>query len=138
MRLVRCESCRQCRIGDVRPLDRFAGTADTLRWTSRTTDTQDDIRRGVAQTMRLGLMRFVAKTPLAKNVTISYNAPASAAAQVHDPWNYWVFSASISGFMNGEKSYKSQYWSGSLSADRVTEQWKINSSVVLNCNQYDF
>src|SRR5207249_9599489 len=32
-------------------LERFAGTADTLRWTSRAADTQDDIRNGLARTM---------------------------------------------------------------------------------------
>src|SRR6476646_7981308 len=47
-------------------LERFAGTADTLRWNSKAADTQDDIRRGLAGTMRLGLVRFVAHTPAAR------------------------------------------------------------------------
>jgi hypothetical protein len=119
-------------------LERFAGTADTLRSTSQRSDTQDDIRRSIAAVLRLGLVRFVAKTPLARNLEISYTAPAATSAQVHDPWNYWVFSASINGFLNGEQSFKSQNWFGSLSADRVTEQWRIDISLGENYNQSDF
>jgi hypothetical protein len=119
-------------------LERFAGTADTLRWSSRRTDTEDDIRRGLAGLLRLGLVRFAAKTPVARHLEVSYSAPATASAQVHDPWNYWVFGASLSGNFNGEKTYKSQYWFGRLSADRVTEKWKLKFSIGENYNQSDF
>jgi len=119
-------------------LGRFAGTADTLRWNSKTGDTQDDIRRGLGRIIRLGLTRFAAHTPVAQSLEVSYSAPASAAAQVRDPWNYWVFSASVNGNFNGEKSLKFQFWSGRLSADRLTEKWKINLSLSQNYSQGDF
>ncbi len=119
-------------------LERFAGTADTLQWRSQRSDTQDDIRRGLAGILRLGLVRFAAKTPVARRLEVSYTAPTASAARVHDPWNYWVFSASINGFLNGEKSFKSQNWFGSLSADRVTDLWKISFSVGQSYNQTDF
>jgi hypothetical protein len=119
-------------------LERFGGTVDTLRWTSRTTDTQDDIRRGLAQTMRLGLVRFAAKTPVARNLAVSYNAPAGATAQVRDPWNFWVFSVGLNGNFNGERSLKFQYWSGRLSAERLTDAWKITFSANQSYNQGDF
>src|SRR2546423_6719453 len=119
-------------------LERFVGTVDTLRWNSRASDTQDDIRRGIAQMLRLGLVRSAAKTPIAKNLTISYSAPTSASAQVRDPWNYWVFRASMSANLNGEKSFKAQYWYGTLSADRITDNWKIRFAVSQNYSQSDF
>jgi hypothetical protein len=119
-------------------LERFAGTADTLRWNSKAADTQDDIRRGLAQTMRMGLVRFAAHTPAASRLEISYSIPAQAAAQVHDPWNYWVFRASLTGNFNGEQTAKFQYWSGSLSASRITDNWKIRFSASQNYNQSDF
>jgi hypothetical protein len=37
-----------------------------------------------------------------------------------------VYGVSVSGFLNGEKSYKTNYLNGSLSARRVTDDWKIN------------
>ncbi len=119
-------------------LERFAGTVDTLRWTSRTRDTQDDIRRGIAQTLRLGLVRFAARTPVAPRLAISYSAPATAAAQVRDPWNYWVFRAELNANVNGEKTVKFQNWWGTMSADRRTQNWKIRFDVSQSYNQSDF
>jgi len=119
-------------------LERFAGAADTLHWVSTTSDTQDDIRRGLARTFRLGLIRFVAKTAVAPNIEISYNAPASAAAQVHDPWNYWVFRAQMNANLQGEKTFKFQNWFSTLSANRVTEAGKVRLSINQNYNQSDF
>jgi hypothetical protein len=118
--------------------ERFAGTADTLHWNSKAADTEDDIRKGLASTIRLGLVRFAAHTPIARSLEISYNAPAGAAAQVRDPWNYWVFTASLNGNFNGEKSLKFQYWSGRVSADRLTEAWKTRFSLNQNYTQGDY
>jgi hypothetical protein len=88
--------------------------------------------------MRLGLVRFAAHTPAARLLEISYSAPAGASAQVRDPWNYWVFSAAVNGNFNGQKSIKTQYWSGNLSADRLTDKWKTRISVNQSYSQGDF
>jgi hypothetical protein len=119
-------------------LERFAGAADTLRWTSRSADTQDDIRSGLARTMRLGLIRFVARSPVGRLLEISYTAPAQAAAKVHDPWNYWVLRAQMNGNLQGEKTFKFQNWFGTLSANRVTDAWKLRLSLNQSYNQSDF
>src|SRR5438552_7940012 len=63
---------------------------------------------------------------------------AQAAAKVRDPWNYWVFSAEATANLNGEKTFKFQNWWSSLSADRITERWKIRFSLGQNYNQTDF
>src|SRR5712664_2063991 len=119
-------------------LERFAGTVDTLRWTSRAADTRDDIRRGLARTMRLGLVRFAARTPVAPLMEISYTAPTQAAAQVRDPWNYWVFRASLNGNLQGEKTFKFQNWFTSLSASRITDAWKHRLSLSQSYAQQNF
>src|SRR3989442_14315399 len=119
-------------------LERFAGGTDSLRWTSHAADTRDDIRRGLARTMRLGLVRFAARTPVAPLMEISYTAPAQAAAQVRDPWNYWVFSLQATANLNGEKTFKFLSWWSTLSADRITDQWKIQFSLGQNYNQSDY
>ncbi|HLQ57950.1 MAG TPA: hypothetical protein VK113_00410 [Gemmatimonadales bacterium] len=119
-------------------LERFAGTVDTLRWTSRAADTRDDIRRGLARTMRLGLVRFAARTPVAPLMEISYTAPTQAAAQVRDPWNYWVFRAQLNGNLQGEKTFKFQNWFSTLSASLITDVWKHRLSLSQSYNQQDF
>jgi len=119
-------------------VERFAGAVDTLRWMSKAADTEDDIRRGLAQTMRVGLVRFAARTPVGSLLGISYAAPAKAAAQVRDPWNYWVFRAGANANLQGEKTFKFQNWFGSVSADRITERWKIRFSLSQSYTQTDF
>jgi hypothetical protein len=78
-------------------------------------------------------MRYVAKTPLAEYMKISFTEPLSETVS-SDKWNSWVYSAQIYGFLNGEKSYKTTYLNGSLSANRVTEDWKINLRARYNYN----
>ena len=119
-------------------LERFAGTEDTLHYVSHTGDTQDDLRKGLAQVLRLGLVRFAARTPVAPRLEISYSAPPSSAAQVRDPWNYWVFETRLSSNFSGEHSYKFNYVSANLSASRITEAWKFTWSANQNYNQSDY
>jgi len=119
-------------------LERFAGTEDTLHYVSHTGDTQDDVRKGLGQVLRVGLVRFAARTPVAPRLEISYSAPAGAAAQVRDPWNYWVFNMRVNSSFYGEHSYKNNYVSGGLSASRITAAWKIDLSTNASYQQSDF
>ncbi len=119
-------------------LERFAGAQDTLRYLSHSTDTDDDIRKGLGRTMRLGLVRFASKTPLGERIEVSYSAPAQAAAQVKDNWNYWVFNVRVSSNFYGEHSYKNNYMSAGLSARRITEAWKIDLSTNQSYQQNDY
>jgi len=102
-----------------------AGMADTISFVSSPDETQDEVRIKEVKTIQLGLMRYVARTPLAKYMNISFSEPIAQTVST-DQWNSWVYGASISGYLNGEKSYKTNYLNGSLSARRVTEDWKIN------------
>lgn len=105
--------------------ERFGGTADTLRFASLPTATDDEIRRDIAKTLRLGLVRFAAHTPAGRRLEIAFRAPPRAAAQVRDPWDYWVFRVNVSTNFNGEESYKFRNMNGGFEASRVTEAWKI-------------
>lgn len=106
---------------------RFAGRADTLRYVAGKTDTKDDQRRGLAHLLKLGLASSAATTPLAPHLEVTFSAPSRGGLQrqARDPWNYWVYSATMNGFFNGQKSINSQSLFGSLSANRVTDAWKI-------------
>ena len=119
-------------------LERFAGSEDTLHYVSHAGDTQDDVRKGLAQVLRLGLVRFAARTPVAPRVEITYSAPAGTAAQVRDPWNYWVFTARVNSNFYGEHSYKNTYIQGGFSASRITEAWKIDLSTNQSYQQNDY
>ena len=119
--------------------ERFAGRADTLRYDARPDASNDDVRRGLARMMALGLARYVAQTPLAEAIEVRRRPPApggqpGALAQAHDPWNYWVFSLNTSVDLEGQASYRYSSLYYLVSANRVTDQWKL--SFTLSQNSY--
>ncbi len=111
---------------------RFAGTADTLRFVSGETDTEQEVREGLTRTMALGLVRFAASTPAGRRLSVAYEAPEGAAKEAQrtdDPWNYWVFRVSFNSFFNGESSSRFVNLFGSTSASRITDASKLRLSV---------
>ena len=104
-----------------------AGMRDTLSFVTSPNETQDEIRVKEVRTLKMGLMRYVAKTPLSKYMKISFSEPLSETVS-SDKWNSWVYKASFSGWLDGQQSYKSTNLRGNISASRVTAKWKINLS----------
>jgi hypothetical protein len=108
---------------------RFERSDIVLHYASGASDTADTTRKGLAQVMKMGLMRYVAETPLAGELQITRTAPKAGqpgpAAPARDPWDYWSFRSGISLYGNGEKSNTSASYSGSFSANRVTDALKV-------------
>jgi len=102
-----------------------AGMRDTISFVTSPDETQDEIRVKEVRTLKMGLMRYVAKTPLSKYMNISFSEPLSETVS-SDKWDSWVYRASFSGYLDGQQSYKSTYINGNISANRVTKDWKIN------------
>jgi hypothetical protein len=119
---------------------RFAGMGDTLTYATAPTTVQDEARKGLAQVLRVGLVRFVARASGYERMTISFGSAAKAAAAQpqRDRWNFWVFEASLGGFTDGDKTSKFFASDGELNARRVTEQWKTGIGVGGNYNQSEF
>lgn len=118
----------------------FAGIVDTLRYVAEPSETDELTREGVLRVLKLGLVRYVAHTPLSRRLSISYEVPADAEAQpaTRDPWNFWVFRTSARGFFNGESSSRFLSLGGSLTASRVTEAWKIEWRANANYSRNTF
>lgn len=106
----------------------FEGVDDTLKYISNQSDSDDIRRKGITQTMKLGLIRYVSRTPLSDKISINYSEPAQPTAVV-DPWDFWVIKASINGYFNGQSSTNSSNIYGSISANRTTEDVKIDLSL---------
>ncbi len=109
----------------------FAGMRDTVSFVTTPDETTEGYRIKEVNTMKMGLMRYVAKTPLSKYLKITFSEPLSQTVST-DKWNSWVFKGSLSSYLSGQKTYKYSYISGNLSGSRITEDWKIN----LNAQNY--
>jgi hypothetical protein len=109
----------------------FAGIEQTLKYNAPQTATADERRKGMAEVLKQGLVRYLIETPMASRVKVTF-APApqnAAAARAKDPWNLWVFKMNFGGSFNGERSNKSRSFRGGSSANRTTDAWKISFSV---------
>jgi hypothetical protein len=109
----------------------FQGMRDTISFVTTPDETTEGRRQKEVNTLKMGLMRYVSRTPLAQYMRISFSEPLSETVST-DKWNSWVFKGSFNGYLNGRKTYNSSYLSGNISGSRITEDWKIN----LNARYY--
>jgi len=107
---------------------KYEGMKDTLKCNISPDETYDMQRAKEVKTLKIGLMRYVAKTPLAQFMNISFSQPLSETVS-SDKWNSWVYSASLNAYTSGQSTYSYGYLFGNLSANRVTEKSKFNSSL---------
>ena len=119
----------------------LANIADTIAYVSPPSASPDDLRHGLARTIRLGLVRYYAHLGQAGRFDVTYTAPtgpSGANAASKDRWNLWVFRVSANGFGSGEQSDNFVSLNSSVSANRTTELWKAVLSVNGNYGQSRF
>jgi hypothetical protein len=120
----------------------LAHVADTLKYVSPPSASQDDLRRGLARIIKLGLVRFYAHLGQSARFDVTYTAPtpsdSASKAAASDRWNLWVFRMNASGYGNGEKSSNFVSLNGSVNASRTTEMWKTSLTSYGNYNQSRF
>lgn len=119
-------------------LKEFATQSDTLRYVATSEATDDVRRRGLTKTIAMGLVPFAARTPYGQRLVIGLpqsttatpgTAPGASVEQPRDPWNLWTFRVGTNGYLSGESRRSSGNYGVSLSANRVSEAWKISNSV---------
>jgi hypothetical protein len=100
------------------------GLTDVQKYFATRTDTGDEIRTGLVKALKLGLMSYVARTPIACRIAVDYTKPEAGPAGP-DRWRSWVFSLTGQGHFSGEETYLSRSISGSFSANRITPGSKV-------------
>jgi hypothetical protein len=105
-----------------------AGTDQTLSYVCPPDYTDDEEREGLTGILTIGLLPYL-ETPLLTRLTVSFDddLEAAAAFPVDDSWDSWVFEIEGSGDIEKEASRTEISIDGSLSADRVTEVWRIRT-----------
>lgn len=111
-------------------MDRFAGVDQELTHVSLQTDTPDERRQGFARMLALGLVRYVLSAGDRGHLRIVDDRPPGAGqpdvAPLDDPWNAWVFRARLAAQVESETAYGSSTTSGFVTANRITEDWKLS------------
>ena len=112
-------------------IEERAEQQDTLRFFSQDSDSEDEVRAGLTQTFKLGLVRHVAHTSAAPLLDIRYPEAAQTPQQeaaATDPWKQWVFRVRAGAEIDGESRQTSRAFDGLFSAGRTTEDLKIDVS----------
>jgi len=105
----------------------FLSKNDTISYTIRRDDTWDDERRKMVKYLKMGLVSYVARTPVAEDLSVEYTGSDTAIIK-EDKWDNWVFRVNLGGFVRGEESKQHRNLDGRIRADRITEDWKIRLS----------
>ncbi len=119
--------------------ENFEGMNDTLVYSSRPDDPIENTRRGRTQMMKMGLMRYVARSPLYSEVVIGSTRSVDEQ-DITDPWNYWVFEVEAEPRINAEETLTQLSMRGSASASKITPDWKIelDANYRYSRTRYDF
>ncbi len=117
--------------------DDFAGTNDTLKFNTLSTETQDIIRDRFTKTLTNGLFPFMIKTPLADLFDVKFKMNKEIK-NVEDNWDNWVFKTRLRGNFSGEESKDSYYLSGNINANRITEDWKLRFNAGINYDEENY
>jgi hypothetical protein len=118
-------------------LGKYEGMNDTLIYTSNPDESNTEIRANKTNLMKMGLMRFVAKTPVFREVVISNNSELEKV-EVVDRWNNWVFELQTSPRFNAEESYKRMFFSNSANISKVTSDIKLEIEFDMSNNKQKF
>lgn len=109
----------------------MAGLRDTLEVVTSNTDTDDERREALTRSIKLGLVRYVARTPVAADLDVFYSGGKTERPTMNpaeDPWNAWIFRIGANGDIESEESTDFLRLGGNFDARRVTENIKFRTS----------
>jgi hypothetical protein len=102
----------------------FKGMNDTLVFTSSPDQTGTIIREKRTNLLKMGLMRYVARTPLFNEIEIIHNAELEQEVVI-DRWNNWVFELSTEPQYQSEEANKRLELRNSINISKVTSDIKL-------------
>ena len=107
---------------------RFQDVTSELRVISEVAAPENERRAQVLRTVSIGLLGYAARESLPPGLDVAVRTPASATpvvAPADDLWNLWVFSVSTGASLQSEETNRDAQWNLRLTADRVTDRWKL-------------
>ncbi len=116
---------------------RFQGRVDTLVTTVPPNVSDDMRRRNLSRMVHVGLVSRIARgaegARLAERLLIAYDplvgGEATPMRAPRDPWNLWVYRIRMNGNAESESRAGEYRLFGAISANRITEDWKLEFNV---------
>jgi len=86
----------------------------------------------IAAAMKLGLIRYIARTDQAANIRIiseDFERDVGVATAETDPWNFWTFRVRGNGNLRVNERTQSYEISGGFTANRITDDLKLEFGI---------
>ena len=104
----------------------YDGMNENLVYNSAPDETTEVTRIGRSQVLQIGLMKYVARTSISKDIQFNFkNKEQQDEEIVEDKWKSWVFNIDISGNLRLEETQDRQEYRSSFSANKITPDWRI-------------
>lgn len=89
-------------------------------------DTEDDIRKGLLNFFKAGILPYYSKTTFLKTleIDIKEKSEKTSIQLQDDPWKKWVFQIESGGEFQKEKSQNEYSVQTEIRIDKITEAWK--------------
>ncbi len=109
---------------------------DTTKVITNQIDSEDIIRNKLIRGIKTGLFQYLRRSGAQEKMIIDFEkSDEEKPEKKEDPWDSWVFRASINSYLNGEASSKSAYLSSTFSASRTTEDLRLSLSISNSYNE---
>jgi hypothetical protein len=111
--------------------NKYSNFHDTSRFVTTPVATASEKRQRLTQSLLLGLLPMIAKTPFISNVTIAINNEAPLPTvqptdySTRDKWNFWAFRIGVQGELSADKVYNTHLLNANFSANRTTDKLKM-------------
>ncbi len=119
----------------------YEGMNEKLIYNSGPDESTDETRVGRSKILQMGLMKYVVRTPIIRDIDIDYKKKDQQDEEiVEDKWKSWVFKANVSGNLRYEETYNRQEYKSSFSANKITPDWRIelDGRGEYEASNYDF
>ncbi len=113
----------------------YEGIAHELSYDSNVNMTSDDVRKGLLEVVKNGLLKYLLESDLSDKISYKITDEGLAKRQdinFDDPWNNWIFEVYGEAELDKEASRKEFEYEIGFESDKVTEKWRVRVDVQMN------
>jgi len=117
---------------------RFDGEEGKVSYNLEPNISENEHRTSLLSNIEKALLPFLLKTSVKEDVEFTIKKDATEETAVVDPWKSWVFNLRANMNLSGQQVSKYTYLNASFSANKVTEDVKIQPRIFYNFNRSRF
>jgi hypothetical protein len=120
--------------------DKFTGINNEYDIITDQSDTDDDIRKTLLKTLKVGILQYYSRTGFIErlNINIEDTENKKADELIIDPWNKWIFRIESGGEFQKEESQNRYSFANEARIQKITEEWKGSIEALYEFNRENY